>query len=548
MRCRVWFAAIWVALWAAVAAASQEVQLAVVFTSDVHAHLVPYDEVRQRSLRGSLAQVATLVRKVREQYPLSLVLDGGDTIQGTPLAHYALSGQMGNGTDPTVAAMNLVGYDAAVLGNHEFDYGLPPLRRALQQSRFPWLAANVERSAEAQLPVKPWVIKTVGPVRVGIIGLTNPNIPSWIPPEHWAPLVFQDPVRQAEALIREVRPKVDLLVVVAHTGFERDLETGEPNGTDRENFAWRLSRLAGVDLLLTGHTHRDIPPRKVNGTWVAQPGRWAELATVWEIVVRREGRRFRVDAVNGRNVPVADLEPDPRVLDALAPLVSQVKAELERPLGRLVEPLRVGGVPVEDDPGLDLIHRVQLWATGADLSLAAPLTGSPVEFPAGPLTPRLAHALYVYANSLVVVRVTGAQLKAILEHAVRGWVSVRCGSGGALELLRDESLPSYNYDTVEGARYLVDPTAPEGQRVRWLEVRGQPVEAGDSFTLAVNSYRAAGGGGYPFLREAPRVRVVNRQVVDLLVEYLAKVGTLRPEASNNWFFAPRMVLAPAAQR
>lgn len=548
MRYRAWIATVWVGLAAGVAAAGQEVTLSVVFTSDVHAHVLPYDEVRQRPARGSLAQVATLVREAREQNPLTVVLDGGDAIQGTPLAHYVLTGQMGNGADPTVAAMNLVGYDAAVLGNHEFNYGLGPLKRALAQSRFPWLAANLEGTAEAKVEVKPWVILKVGPLRVGVVGLTNPHVPYWDPPEHWQPLKFGDPLRRAKGLIELLRPQVDVLIVVAHTGFEKDLATGEPNGSDEENFAWRLAHIPGVDLLLTGHTHRDIPPQKLGQTWVAQPGRWAELVTRLELRLRKEGRRSRVVSVTGRNVPVGDLEPDPRVAQALAPLAAQVKAELDKPLGRLETPLRIGGLPVEDEAGLDLIHRVQLWATGAELSLAAPVASSVQEIPPGPLTPRLAHALYVYPNSLVVVRVTGDQLKAILEHAVRGWTSVRCAARGALELVRDETLPTYNYDTMEGADYLVDPTAPVGQRVRQLKVKGKPVAPTDSFTLVVNSYRAAGGGGYPFLRDAPRVKVVEKQVVDVLVEYFSKLGTLQPEASGNWFFAPHMVPAPAARR
>ncbi|MGC8916636.1 MAG: bifunctional metallophosphatase/5'-nucleotidase [Thermoanaerobaculum sp.] len=550
MSLRPWFFAFVASLvaFSAFAAAPGEVTLAVVFTSDVHAHVLPYDDVRQCPARGSLAQVASLVNDIRRQHPLTVVLDGGDAIQGTPLSHYVLTGQMGEGRDPTVVAMNLVGYDAAVVGNHEFNYGLEPLRRAVTQSLFPWLAANLEGAGAAKLPVRSWVILQRGPVRVGVLGLTNPRVPYWDPPEHWQPLGFGDPVAVAEKAIAQLRPQVDLLIVVAHTGFERDLESGQSNGSEEENFAWRLSQLSGVDILLTGHTHRDIPPRKLNNAWVAQPGRWAELLTFLTVRLRREGGRYSPVEVEGRNLPTGNGTPDPRVLAELAHLSAQVKAELDRPLGTLDAPLSVGGVPVEDEPGLDLIHRVQLWATGAQLSLAAPVAASPGEFPPGPLTPRLAHALYVYPNTLVVVRVTGEQLKAILEHAVRGFSGLRCQGQGPVHLVLAEGIPTYNYDTLEGAEYVVDPTAPEGQRVRWLAVGGQPVTGSDTLTLVVNSYRAAGGGGYPFLRDAPRVRVVDQQVVDLLVQYFARMGHLVPEASRNWWLAPRLTLAPAARR
>lgn len=522
--------------------AAQEVTLTVLFTSDVHGHLLPQDDVRQRPARGSLAQVASLVAATRRQNPLTVVLDGGDAIQGTPLAHYVLSGQMGEGRDPTVLAMNLVGYDAAVLGNHEFNYGLDVLKRAVLQSRFPWLAANLSNLPKAGLPVTPYLVLKRGPLKIGIIGLTNPHVPFWDPPEHWRPLVFEDPVVLGEKLARSLRPQVDVLILLAHTGFEKDPLTGEENGTWEENFAWRLAHIPGVDLLLTGHTHRNIPPTKVEATWVAQPGRWAELVSRLDVQLRKQGR-WKVVGVQGANVPVEKLAPDHRVEQALAPLHSQVLAELARPLGELLAPFSFGGPPVADDPGVDLIHEVQLWASGAQLSLAAPLAGSPHELPAGKLTPRFAHALYPYPNTLVVLRVTGGQLRAILEHAQRGWQGISCKPGNPCELLRDPRFPSYNFDTLEGLSYLVDPNAPLGQRIWGLSFQGKPVRDTDSFTLVVNSYRAAGGGGYPFLRELPREKVIPRQVVDLIVAYFGHKIRLSPRASENWLFAPRLRLA-----
>jgi len=547
LLCRVFFSLAFF-VWGLRAGAAEELTLTVLFTSDVHAHLLPQDQVRQRPARGSLAQVASLVEAVRRENPLVVVLDGGDTIQGTPIAHYALTGQLGQGQDPTVTAMNLVGYDAATLGNHEFNYGLGPLRRAVSQSRFPWLAANVGNAGAAGLGVKPWVVLHRGPLTVGVVGITNPRIPFWDPPEHWQPLSFTDPMAEASKYVAQLRPQVDVLILVAHSGFERDLKTGIGDERDAENFAWRLAQLPGVDLLLTGHTHRDIRPQKLGHTWVAQPGRWAELVTRFDLHLVREGRRFRLARVEGKNVPVAPLPAHPQVVQALAGLQEEVEAELARPLGELLGPLKLGGLPVEDDPSVDLVHRVQLWATGAQLSLAAPLAAAPLEFPKGPLTPRLAHALYPYPNSLVVVRVTGQQLREILEHAARGYLGLRCSPPGACELLRDERLPAYNYDTLEGASYLVDPTAPQGQRIRKLEVDGKPLAPGATFTLVVNSYRAAGGGGYPHLREAQRVKWVDKQMVDLLVAYFQAMGRVLPQASENWFFAPRLVLAPRAAR
>ncbi|MGE5234857.1 MAG: bifunctional metallophosphatase/5'-nucleotidase [Acidobacteriota bacterium] len=509
--------------------------LTVLFTSDMHAHVLPFDDVRERPARGSVAQVATLVARVRNQSPRTIVLDGGDAIEGTPLGYYGIAAPGAAGVDPTIAAMNLVGYDAAVLGNHEFNFGLGVLRRSLSQARFPWLAANLLHTGAAQLPVRGELVIDRGGIRVGVLGLTNPNVPHWDPASHWSPLEFLDPVEVARSRVAALHERADVVIVVVHSGFERDLETGEPNGSDAEDFAWRLAQLPGIDLLLTGHTHRDIPPRVVGKTVVAQPGRWADLVTRVDLRLEKSAGHWHVAGWQGENLKTGGEPADPRVVTAVAALEKRVQAELSRPLGRLTAPLVVGGVPTGDDASVDLIHAVQLAASGAQLSLAAPL-GLKADFPAGVVTPRLAHALYPYPNSLVVVRLTGAQLKDVLEHAVRGWVSLDCAHRDDCTLLRDPALPSYSYDTLEGATYLVDPVAPEGQRVLGLRVAGRLVEPADTFTVAINSYRAVGGGAYPHLADAPRVKEVDRPMVELLIDYFAAHPVLAPAPSENWGF------------
>jgi 2',3'-cyclic-nucleotide 2'-phosphodiesterase (5'-nucleotidase family) len=530
---------------AAWAQGQERATLTVLFTSDVHANVLPFDDVRERPMNGSLAQVATLVARVRRESPRVVVLDGGDAIEGTPLGYYAIGATGASGPDPTVAAMNLVGYDTAVLGNHEFNFGLDVLRRSLEQSRFPWLAANMSTVKEAQLPILGEVVLKRGGVRVGVLGLTNPNVPHWELPSHWAGLSFADPIAVAAARVPELRKHADVVIVVLHSGFERDLETGAPDGSENENYAWRLAQLDGIDLLLTGHTHRDIPPRALGKTVVAQPGRWAELVTRVELLLGREGRAWRVTGWHGENLKTGGETPDANVVAAVAGAEARVKAEFSRPLGQLTAPLRVVSLPTSDEPSVDLIHSVQLEASGAQLSLAAPLRGGLIEFPAGVVTPRLAYALYPYPNTLVVVRLTGGQLKDVLEHAVRGWVGVECAKGES-RLLRDPALPPYNYDTLEGATYFVDPSAPVGTRVHGLRVAGKPVQAEDSFTVVINSYRAAGGGGCPHLASAPRMAEIDRPVVDVLVEYFTRHRDITPTADDNWSFMLPLHQAAAA--
>ncbi len=531
-----WRLALAVLLVAGLAAAQQPTTLTVLFTSDMHGHVLPVDEVTGRPLEGSVAQAATVIARVRAESPRTVVLDGGDAIEGSALAYYALAATGATGADPTVAAMNVIGYDAAAVGNHEFNFGLGVLRRSMEQSRFTWLAANLGGAATAHLPVRAEVVLDRGGVRVGVLGLTNPNVPHWEPSGHIAGLRFEDPVAAARREVAALRKRADVVIVVAHTGFERNLDTGKDVGGGNENFAWRLARIPGIDLLLTGHTHRNIPPRALGATVVAQPGRWAEEVTRVDLTLQRAGDGWTVTGWRGENLPTRDAAADPAVVAAVAPAQRRAEEALSRPMGTLAAPLHVGGVPTADDAAEDLIHAVQLEASGAQLSLAAPLGMRPVDFPAGEVTPRLAQALYPYPNTLVVVRLTGAQLKAVLEHAVAGWVGFDCGAPGGCKLLRRGNRPGYNYDTLEGATYLVDVTKPVGRRIVGLRVGGSPVDPHATFTVVINSYRAAGGGGYPALATAPRVKTVDRPMADLIVAYFSGHRVVSPEATGNWAF------------
>jgi 2',3'-cyclic-nucleotide 2'-phosphodiesterase (5'-nucleotidase family) len=531
-----WLAGVVLLLLAAAGSGAERATLTVLFTSDLHAHVLPFDEVRQRPGDGSVAQVATLIARVRAAASRTVVLDGGDAIEGTPLAYYAIAGTGATGKDPTIAAMNLVGYDAAVLGNHEFNFGLDVLRRSLEQSKFPWLAANLDGAAAAHLPVGDELVIERGGVKVGVLGLTNPNVPHWEEASHWTGLTFHDPVAVAAARLPALRARCDVVIVVVHSGFERDLDSGEPNGTENENFAWRLAQLPGIDLLLTGHTHRNVPPRTLGKTVVAQPGKWGDFVTRVDLDLDRTAAGWRVTGWHGENLPTASETPAPRVVAAVAEAEQRAEGELSQPIAELRAPLVVTPLPLEDDPGVDLIHAVQLEASGAQLSLAAPLGMGRITFPAGAVTPRLVHALYPYPNTLVVLRLTGTQLKDVLEWAVRGWSGLDCSGPAGCALLRDPHVPQYNFDTLEGATYFVDPTAPLGHRIRGLRFGGALVKSDDTFTVAVNSYRATGGGGYPDLASAPRVKEIERPMVDLIVEYLERHRAITPHADDNWAF------------
>lgn len=518
-------------------------RLTVLHTSDLHGAVLPVDDTTNRPARGSLAQVATLAAAVRAEvdHPV-LVFDSGDAIQGSALE---LFGHVRWGEpSPTVSAMNRVGYAAMAIGNHEFNFGLEVLRRAERLATFPMLSATVLDRATGEPAFPPFVVLEAGAVRVGVLGLTTPAIPGWEQPEHYRGLDFETPERALARWLPVLRARCDLVVVLAHTGFDRDLETGEPRaGADPfEDSAWALAHTPGVDLLLTGHTHRRISPRRLGAAIVAQPGSRARFVTRVDLDLERGPEGWRVARFEGANLPTADLAADAGVTGPLADLHARLTTHLDSVVGTVSAPLSVAACRVGDCAALDLIHAAQLEVSGAEASLAAVLSPRAPDLPAGPVTWRWVHALYVYPNSLVAVRLTGAQVKDLLEHSARYHDGLDCSAaGGGCTLLTDPAIPVYNVDTMAGVSYRVDPTRPEGERVRELSRGGQPLADDAVLTVVLNNYRAAGGGGYPHLAQAEVVWRDPRQMTELLGEFLQRRDPYPAVADGNWRVAPDVV-------
>lgn len=527
----------------ALAGALSAQTLTILHTSDLHGHVDPADEPGGRDRGEGLARVATAVRAVRAEGHPVLLLDSGDTIQGTPTQALVFSGAIRSTADPTVRAMNLVGYAAMAVGNHEFDFGLPRLRSSQAEAKFPWLSANIVRT-DGRPAFEPYAVRTAGGVRVGILGLTTPTVPFWEAAAHVEGLRFLDAVEAARKYVPILRGKerCDVVVVLTHQGFERDLDTGaaREGGVSSENQAYALAtEVPGIDLLLTGHTHMAIEPRKLGPTWVSQPGRFGNTLTRFDLSFKRTGGRLALAAVSGRNLSMKDVAPDQAVVQSTAAerqaalrLLSETVATLERPVSSR-------SARVADTALLDWLHAVQREQGRADLSFASLLPGSLQDWPAGPLTEGQIWDFYPYENTLVTVRATGKQVREALEVAARcvGGVAVQ---DGAPVWRRSGSVWGYNCDTLDGADYALDPMRPEGSRVVFLRRAGSPVQDEDTFTVALNSYRASGGGGYEIWRGCPRVADSPVSLRDLLIADARRRGTLRLQVNQNWFLAPSL--------
>lgn len=521
--------------------AAERAQVTLLATTDLHGRIYPLDYYTDKPADLGLAKVATLIAQARREAPAAILVDCGDTIQGSPLVYY--HNRKNNAPPhPMMVAMNALAYAAMTPGNHEFNFGLGVLEKARCEAAFPWLSANTYRAGTGENAFGAYLVREVAGVRLGILGLTTPSIPNWENPENYAGLEFRPLVSEARkwvALLRG-RERVDAVLLAVHCGLEIDLATGRmPRGDFvGENAALALAReVPGLDVIFLGHTHRDIPALFVNGVLLAQAGRWGDRLARADLTFTREpGGAWTVAAKAARTIPVRPETPaDPTVLELIAPYHRETQAWLGRVIGTSARTLEASAAHLRDSALLDLIHRVQLEAGPADVSLAANFNPR-ARVSAGPVTVRDIAGLYIYENTLYVIEVTGAQLKAALEHAARSFLPYEPGKTPA-ELI-DRSVPLYQFDVAEGVSYEIDLRRPHGDRIRELAFRGAPLAADRKLRLATNNYRYNGGGGYTMFKDAPVVARSSTEIRDLIVAWVERHGAIPAEPTGNWRFVP----------
>ncbi len=506
-------------------------------TTDVHGRVMSWDYERDREAPLGLVRAATVVDSLRRAHPgRVLLVDAGDLIQGNPFATY-YARVAPQAEHPILAAMNRMGYDAAVPGNHEFNFGLPVMQRALGAARFPYVAANLERvNGDPVLP--PFVVLERAGVRVAIVGATTPGTMVWDGPNVRGRLLVRGARETVPAAVTAARRQgADLVVLVAHAGLDGPSSYPASAAPAENDIGGAIAGSAGLDVAIIGHTHREIADSVVHGVTVAQARNWAQSVAVVEVTLVRDqgsgvgGRGWRVVGRRGRLVRLADVRPDTALVRAMAPAHDSARAWATRPVGRSTAAMPAARARLEDTPVIDLINAVQRARTGADLSATAAFDTRGA-IPAGAVSRADIASIYPYDNTLKAVRISGADLRAFLEHASRFYR----GMGPDGRPVVNDSVPGYNFDIVSGADYELDLQRPLGQRVVRLAVRGRPVADTDSFTLATNNYRAAGGGGFTMIARAPVVYDRGEDVRDVLVEWLAEHGTLRPEDVfvRNW--------------
>jgi 2',3'-cyclic-nucleotide 2'-phosphodiesterase / 3'-nucleotidase len=524
-------------------AAAETVSVQVLATTDMHGNILPYDYYTQHEVQRGLAKLATIIKSEREKNPNTVLIDCGDTIQGTPLESFyqAHALEPGASPDPMMLSMNTLGYDAMALGNHEFNFGLERMERARKTAKFPWLSANTSSFT-------PYTVKTIAGVRVAIIGLTTPLIPNWEKKENYAGYSWTDPVKAAADAVERLKhlpEPPDVIVVALHSGLERDPKTGEllPGGRPQEDVAYRLStEVPGIDVLFYGHTHQEFGPALIGKTLALQPKNWgASLGAVDIELERKDGGKWHIAKRTGRIIPVtAQIAVDAQIAAIAKPYHEAAESWLNQPVTRSAATLDARRSRIEDTAVVDAVQQAQLFYAKADVSFASSFNPR-ARIKDGPVTVRDLASIYLYDNELYAVEGNGRVVREALENAARFYRS--CPDAACTGPLLNREVMGYNYDMAQGVAYEVDLAEPLGHRIKNLRYRGKPLADDQPLRLAINNYRSAGSGGYTMFRNLPVVWRSYDGIRELLIEYYSAPGhTLPTEPDRNWRIVPEAAL------
>ncbi|MEV7728383.1 5'-nucleotidase C-terminal domain-containing protein [Streptomyces sp. NPDC087917] len=556
---------------AANAAGARTYAFTVMGTTDLHGNVFNWDYFTDKEFDDKahndvgLAKISTLVNQVREQKGRrnTLLIDAGDTIQGTQLSYYyakvdPITARRGP-VHPMAQAMNAIGYDAAALGNHEFNYGIPVLRKFEEQCDFPLLGANALDAKTLRPAFAPYSMHRLRTpcgrdVKVAVLGLTNPGIAIWDKANVQGKMTFPGLEEQAAKYVPRLRSMgADVVIVSAHSGSSGTSSYGDQLPYVENAAGLVAEQVAGIDAILVGHAHTEIPEYRVRNkatgkdVVLSEPLKWGQRLTLFDFDLTWERGRWSVAKVAARVLNSNAVVEDPKIVRLLSDEHRKVVAYVNQVIGTSTQAMSSAEGPVKDVAIIDLINHVQAetvkaalagseWAALPVLSQASCFSRT-AAIPAGQITIKDAAGLYPFENTLEARLLTGAQLKDYLEYSARYYV--RTAPGDVVDpakLTNAESIPDYNYDAVYGLTYDIDVAQPVGSRIVGLSFQGKPVDPAGRFVFAVNNYRASGGGNFPHVPQARQLWADSDEIRNTIIQWVKAKGTVDPSvfASVDW--------------
>ncbi len=518
----------------------QAEELVILATTDIHGNVwgFSYENDKETNNNG-MARIATYVEQVREAHPNVILVDNGDVIQGNIMTDDIYNKR--EGEHPVMRAMNLLAYDSVTLGNHEFNFGEDLIKRIQELANFPVLAANMSR-VDGTMAALPYTIVERAGVKVGVIGLTNPNAPRW-DGEKTDPFVYAPVGPAARRVVDILDDKVDVLVVVAHVGLypEYDVDGGSDGGLAI------LELCPEIDVLIVGHAHTTIAEVQND---IAIGGARNLGREVIRIDLSLDDTK-QVDRREVTIVDMADYEASDLIRgNAFIKEAHQATRDFISGGAPSADGTASGGIfgtaavdfqpkneikgipegKLRDTAVMDLINEVQLLNSGADVSAAA-LFADTSTIPKGPINYGTIFGIYKYDNTLYRVPVTGAELKAYMEWSASCYNQWKPGD---ISVTFNPDKPGYLYDMFSGVDYEIDLSKAAGQRIKNVMFKGKPLSDTQKLTLAVNNYRYSSALKAQKLVSGVRVWESPNSIRDMLVAYIKEKGTIYPKVDNNW--------------
>ena len=568
----------------------QEVDVRILATTDLHTNLVNYDYYQDKPAQNvGLAKTAVLIEDAKKENSNVLLVDNGDTIQGTPLGTYkAIVNPIKDGEQhPMYAALQKLGFDAGTLGNHEFNYGLDYLKKVIATAGMPIVNANVVDAKTGAFVYDPYKIikKTytdkngrLVDVNIGVTGIVPPQILSWDKANLEGKVKVNDSVEAIQAIIPEMRKAgADVVLVLSHSGIGDDkYEKGE------ENEGYQIASLPGVDAVVTGHSHAEFPSGngtgfyekyagvdgvngKINGTPVTMAGKYGDHLGVIDLNLRYTDGKW---SVVGSKAAIRKIDSKSQAADERITAIAKEAHEgtvkyVRQQVGTTSAPITSYFALVKDDPSVQIVNNAQIWYAKKELagtpeanlpilSAAAPFKAGTrgdatayTDIPAGPIAIKNVADLYLYDNVTAILKVTGAQLKEWLEMSAGQFNTIDPTSKEPQQLV-NPNYRTYNFDVIDGVTYEFDVTQPnkydregktvnsDASRVRNLKYQGKEVTADQEFIVVTNNYRA--NGKFPGVRDASLNQLLGLENRQAIINYILEEKNINPSADGNWRF------------